>query len=147
MARSHFYLRWIFDKVNLAPSTGFGRNVMIEVMIESKEDILVVRVSQKLSDADYIRIFVPRVEEIIEKYGKARALVYLDDGYNGIELGAIWDDVKFGIKHRNDFIKVAAVGAPRWMDWAIKASSAMMSGEMRTFSSGQLGEALEWVNT
>jgi 6-phosphogluconate dehydrogenase len=69
------------------------------------------------------------------------------DGYNGIELGAIWDDVKFGIKHRNDFIKVAAVGAPRWMDWVVKASSAIMSGEVRTFSTEHLREALDWVNT
>ncbi|MGO8943533.1 MAG: STAS/SEC14 domain-containing protein [Syntrophobacteraceae bacterium] len=120
---------------------------MIEVMPESKEDVLVVSVTQKLSDDDYRQIFVPKLEEIIEKYGKATVLVYLDDGYDGIELGAIWDDVKFGIKHRNDFIKVAAVGAPRWMDWAMKASSAIMSGEVRTVSTERLREAHGWVNT
>jgi len=118
---------------------------MIEVMAESKEDILVVRVTQKLSDDDYMRIFIPKLDEIIERYGKARVLVYLDDGYNGIELGAIWDDVKFGIEHRNDFIKVAAVGAPRWMDWVMNASSAIMSGVVRTFSTERLQEALDWV--
>ena len=120
---------------------------MIEIMPESSEDIFAVRVTQKLTDDDYVRTFVPKLEEIIEKYGKARALIYLDDGYNGIELGAIWDDVKFGIKHRNDFIKLAAVGAPRWMDWVMNASSAIMSGEVRTFSTEHLREALDWVNT
>ncbi|MGO9417668.1 MAG: STAS/SEC14 domain-containing protein [Syntrophobacteraceae bacterium] len=116
-------------------------------MSQSKEDIVVVRVTQKLADDDYTQIFIPKLIEIIKKYGKARVLVYLDDGYSGIELGAIWEDVKFGIKHRNDFIKVAAVGAPRWMDWAMKASSAIISGEVRTFSTERLREALGWVNT
>ena len=120
---------------------------MMEVMPASKEDILAVRVTQKLTDDDYMQIFIPKLEEIIEKYGKARVLVYLDDGYSGIELRAIWDDLKFGVKHRNDFIKVAAVGAPRWMDWVMKASSAIMSVEVGTFSTERLREALEWVNT
>ena len=119
---------------------------MIEVMPVSNEDILAIRVTQKLTDDDYMRIFIPKLEEIIGKYGKARVLVYLDSSYSGIEPGAIWDDLKFGIKHRNDFTKVATVGAPRWMDWVVKASSAIMPGEARNFSAGHLREALDWVN-
>lgn len=117
---------------------------MIEVMPESHENFLALRVTGKLTDQDYMKVFIPRLEDLIRTHGKARVLLYADEGYRGIEWAAVRDDVRFGLRHRNDFLKVAIVGAPRWVDWTMKVSSWIMEGEVKTFPAERLWEAGDW---
>ena len=120
---------------------------MITVMPESHENILVVQATQKLTSQDYETVFIPRMGELIEKFGKIRTVVYLDEQFEGWELGAMWDDAKFGMKHKSDFEKVAVVGGPKWIEWGTKLGSYFMEGEVKTFDEGQLSQALDWIKS
>jgi len=117
---------------------------MIEVM-ESKGNLLWLRASGKLTDRDYQEVLIPRLEEVIWKQDKARLLFHLDPDFQGWELGALWDDVKFGLKHKDDFEKVAVVGAPRWAEATVKIFARFMEGEIKTMLPEQLAEAWEWL--
>jgi len=120
---------------------------MIEVLPESQYNILGVKGIGKLTDLDYKTILVPRLEAMIKDYQKVRCLFLMTEEFHGWELGAAWDDAKFGVQHRNDSEKVAVVGGPRWVEWATKLGALIMSGEVKTFSSGQLEEAWDWVKS
>ncbi len=118
---------------------------MIKMLPESNENAVGIQLSGKLTDKEYKEILIPELESMIKKNGKARLLCYMDENFNGWELEAGWDDAKFGFKHRKDFIKLAVVGGSKWINWGIKLTSHMMSGEIKTFSSNKLKEAWDWV--
>jgi hypothetical protein len=120
---------------------------MVEIMPESHGKMLAVKVDGKLTDADYKEIFIPRSEELIKQFGKIRMFVHMAKNFRGWEPHAAWDDAVFGIKHRNDFEKLAVVGGANWIEWGTKLAKHLMSGEVRTYSEDQLQEALEWLQS
>jgi hypothetical protein len=118
---------------------------MIEIMPESNGSVLALKASGKLSDADYKEVLIPKTEQIIKQSGKAKVLLYLAEAFTGWEAHAMWDDARFGLRHRNDFEKLAVVGGASWIEWATKIGSHFMEGEVRTFPEAQLREALDWI--
>lgn len=118
---------------------------MIEILQETQGNTLVVKATAKLTSKDYEEVFIPKLKELIQNHGKVRAVVYLDDNFEGWELGAMWDDAKFGIQHRNDFDKIALVSSKKWIEWASKLSSHFMKGQLKTFDGSKLQEALVWI--
>jgi hypothetical protein len=118
---------------------------MLEIMPESKGKVLWVRASGKLTDADYKEVFIPRLEALIKEHGKIRLLFLMEEDFQGWELGALWDDAKFGLQHLHDFEKIAVVGAPRWVDAVMKLFARLMDAEVRAMLREQLVEAWEWV--
>jgi SpoIIAA-like len=121
------------------------RLTMIEVLPQSQGKTLGVCFTGKATDEDYEKVFVPTLEKLIKEHGKIRCLYFMDEGFQGWELGAMWDDAKYGIKHRNDFEKIAVVGGPKWAEWATRIASHLVSAEIRTYSADQLDDAWSWV--
>lgn len=118
---------------------------MIEIMPESNGSALALKATGKLTDADYKEVLIPKIEENIKQFGKAKVVLYLPEGFDGWEAHAMWDDATFGLRHRNDFEKLAVVGGAGWIEWATKIASHFMTGQVRTFSEASLREALDWV--
>ncbi len=118
---------------------------MIEIMPESNGSALALKASGKLTDADYKEVLIPRIEEIIKRSVKAKVLLYLPRDFTGWEAHAMWDDASFGLRHRNDFEKLAVVGGAKWVEWATKIASHFMEGEVKAFGEERLQEALDWI--
>lgn len=120
---------------------------MIEVLEESQGRILGVRARGKVTDQDYKEILVPRLEAIIKEFGQARLLFFMGEDFAGYTAGAMWDDARFGLRHKDDFDKVAVVGGVKWIEWAVKLFARLMKGEVKTYSPEQLAEAWAWIRT
>lgn len=121
---------------------------MIEVMRESAADVLGLRATNKLTASDYRDVLEPAVRGLLDRFGRCKALVFIDEPFDGWTLRAAWANTVFDAKHRNDFDKVAVVGAPRWEKWCVNVAAALlMSGELRTFDRGRLDAAWQWVHT
>ena len=118
---------------------------MIEVLPESKGNILVLRAAGKLTDADYKDVLIPNLNSIIREHGKARLLLDMGD-FHGMEAAALWDDTCFGLMHRNDFEKIGVIGSSRWVEWGVKLAALLVSGEIRVFSLGERENASNWIN-
>jgi hypothetical protein len=118
---------------------------MIEVLPESQGKVIGVKIGGKLTAREYEEVIIPRVEAILREHDKARFLWLVADNFEGAEAGAVWDDTKFGLKHRHDFEKLALVGGPKWMDWLTRLVTKIMSGETKTFPREQLQEAWDWI--
>jgi len=118
---------------------------MIEIMPETEDNILVVKATKTLTRQDYEDIFIPQLKLQIDKFGKIRVLIYLDDNFNGWELGAAWDDAVFGVQHRHDFEKVAVVSDKNWVEWATKFGAYFMDGQVATYSLVEFQKAVIWV--
>ena len=75
-----------------------------------------LRATGKLTDQDYKKVLLPGLEALIKQHGKIRLLCFLDEEFAGLEPGAMWEDAKFFFPHKNDFEKMAIVGAPKWVE-------------------------------
>ena len=118
---------------------------MIEIMLESEANILVVKATEKLTARDYEEVFIPKINQLIEEYGKVRVVVLLAENFSGWEIGAAWDDAVFGIQHRTDFEKIAVVGGSKWVQWATKISAHFMNGQAAVYDIPDFQSAVTWV--
>lgn len=118
---------------------------MIDVHPESANETLVVQATGILSAADYETRFQPVVEELIAQHGKINLVIYLDEMFEGWDLGAMWDDARFGMKHRHDCKRVAVVGAQAWFKWAYEIGAKFLDGKFHTFDQDDLVGAIAWA--
>ena len=105
--------------------------------------VLVVRASGKLSKEDYEQ-FIPAVESLINEQSKIRLLFVMHD-FHGWEAGALWEDIKFDLKHFADIERLAIVGEKRWEEWMAAFCRPFTSAEIRYFDQSQADEANSWI--
>lgn len=120
---------------------------MFQIMSESEGKIIGVRATGKLTDQDYQEVLIPNLEALINQHGKIRLLCFMDEEFAGLEPGALWDDAKFFLPHKDDFEKMAIVGGPKWIELIMKLFAPLMQGEVKTFPTNQLPNAWEWIRS
>lgn len=84
----------------------------VNLQEEAGGKCLLAQLSDKLKKEDY-QHFMPMVERLIQQQGKLRVLVQMRD-FRGWTLGALWEDIKFDLKHFGDIERVAFVGDRKW---------------------------------
>ena len=116
---------------------------MIKKLQPDKGNVIGFRLSGKLHDEDY-KVFVPELEALIEREGKIRMLVQLED-FRGWDLHAAWDDIVFDIKHYDDLERIALVGEPGWNEWMVKLSKPFTASEIMFFPIDEIDAAWDWL--
>ena len=61
---------------------------------------------------------------------------------DGWELRAAWDDFKLGLKHNNEFNKIAIYGNKQWQKSATKIADWFTTGEIKYFE--HYADACNW---
>ena len=97
---------------------------------------------EKLENSDYARV-MPRLEALIARRGKLRVLIVLHD-FAGWTPGAFFEDLRFDVKHRDDFERIAVVGGKTWQAVVTKLSKPFFSGETQFFEAE--AEARAWLD-
>jgi hypothetical protein len=121
---------------------------MITIMPQSEGNVVCVQASEKLTDEDYRRVWIPALEKAIREHGRARALLYMDRGFRGWQVTAMWDDAAFGLKHTRHLAKVATVGGPKYVQWATRIGQHFLPGcEVETFPEDKLADAITWIKS
>lgn len=117
----------------------------ISIGIERVDDhfFLTFRAVGRLTHGDY-QIITPLLDRALEGVREPRILALFDaTELEGWELRAAWDDFKIGVRHGNQFEKVAIVGSQKWQEWAAKVGGWFIAGEARHFD--DLAEARAWL--
>jgi hypothetical protein len=98
----------------------------------------------KLDREDYKK-FVPELETLIKNRGKLRLLVHMHD-FDGWTAGGVFEELKFDVKHFNDFERVAIVGDKKWEQRMSHISKPLTKAEVRFFPEAMKLEAQAWLN-
>jgi hypothetical protein len=97
----------------------------------------------KLTHADY-EIITPLIDSALASVKEPKVDVLIDGTeLEGWELRAAWDDLKLGLKHNNEFNKVAIYGNKNWQEIVAKVGSWFISGEIKYFE--ELNDAIAWL--
>lgn len=109
----------------------------------SEGNILGLRLQGRLEKEDYDRI-LPMIENLIKEHGRLRLLLELKE-LRGITPAALWEGLKFDVRHVNDIERLAIVGEPGWKEWLATLSNPLVSGQTRFFEPAQLRAAWTWL--
>ncbi len=97
----------------------------------------------KLTHEDY-EVITPMIDSALATVQEPKVDVLFDGTeLEGWELRAAWDDFKLGLKHNNEFRKVAIYGNKRWQEISAKMGSWFISGEVKFFDN--LNDAHLWL--
>lgn len=107
------------------------------------EFFLSLKVAGKLTHDDYEKIS-PMIDSALEGIQDPRVKVFIDASeLEGWELRAAWDDFKLGLRHGNDFDKIAIFGNKKWQEFAARIASWFVSGDAKFFEDSD--EAWIWL--
>ncbi|NIA14939.1 MAG: STAS/SEC14 domain-containing protein [Nitrospiraceae bacterium] len=116
---------------------------MIQKLEKSSGKVIGFALSEKLHDEDY-KTFVPEVEQVIERAGKARLLAHFHD-FHGWDAHALWDDINFAAKHYNHMERIALVGDRKWEEWMAKVCKPFTMAKVQYFDASEIQRAWEWL--
>lgn len=110
---------------------------------QNEGNLITVRVSGKLTQADYDDL-IPAWEQKIAEHGAMRMLLVMED-FHGWDTAAAWDDFRFGTSHVKHIERIALVGEKKWQEWLGKIGAIFMPEQVRYFDLANLDSAKRWV--
>lgn len=114
-------------------------HVQIETSLEQVE----VHVRGKLTRETYAE-FVPLLERCLEEQKRLRVLFTMKD-FHGWTAGALWEDLKFDLKHFRDVERLAIVAETKWQKALGWFTKPFTTAKVRLFDWDQLDEARRWL--
>lgn len=117
---------------------------MFKYLKEHSGDLVAVMLTGKLEKADYDSL-IPEIEEKMNRFGKLNMFWEMVE-FEGWDVSGFWQDIKFDIKHVNDFNRVALVGGKKWEAWISNLIKPFTTAEIRYFDLSEREEAMAWVS-
>jgi len=116
-----------------------------EITLEEEDvgKIVTLTFKGKLSREDY-ELFVPQLEGLMKQDEKIRLLVELKD-FKGWTAGALWEDIKFDVKHFNDIERLAVVGDSKWEKGLALFAKPFTTASVRYFEQNEMEQAKRWL--
>jgi hypothetical protein len=113
------------------------------IEIAATDDMLEVQVTGKLTKESYQQL-VPVVDQQIKDHGKLRILFEMHD-FHGWTAGALWEDMKFDLKHWKDIERLAIVGESKWEKGMASFCKPFTTAKIKYFEPNELEAARAWV--
>ena len=115
----------------------------IQLDEENGGKLLAAHVNGKLTKEDYEH-FVPEFERLVRRHGKLRVLFDMTD-FHGWDAGALWDDIKFDLKHFADIERLAMMGDKKWQQGMATFCKPFTKATVRYFGHSDAAEARKWL--
>jgi hypothetical protein len=116
-------------------------------LTRTDDGIIACTVTGILVQKDYDS-FCPRFEGMLQKYkqhGKLRVLFEMKD-FHGWDPGALWDEIRFDIKHSKDVERLAMVGEKKWERELAVFTEPFTAAAVRYFDLPDLAAATKWLD-
>lgn len=117
---------------------------MINSIETTKENLVAVRLTGSLGKQDYDTL-IPVLEAKIKQFGKID-LYWEMEAVEGWNVGGLWEDLKFDVKHINSFGKVAIIGDKKWEEWIARIIKPFTTADIKYFDVHQKDAAMAWVS-
>ncbi len=116
----------------------------ITIQEQDGGETVIVHAIGTLTKSDYKR-FVPEFEHQVCQHGKLRFLFDLTE-FQGWEVGALWEEVKFDLKHFADIERIAVVGDKQWQHGMTTFFKPFTKASVQYFDFNSVfAEAQKWL--
>ena len=114
-----------------------------DIQLNSNGNVLEVKSTGKLT-REFYEAFAPAVDAQIKSFGKVRILFEMHD-FHGWTAGALWEDIKFDMKHWKDIERLAIVGETKWEQGMAAFCKPFTTAKVKYFDHSKLDEARAWI--
>ena len=118
---------------------------MIRVLDEMPEGVIGVEATGKLSAEDYAAVLAPALDAATEGGGKIRIVRFFPGEFDGMEPGAMWQDMKTGVREWSAWERIALVTDHVWMRDGLRLLAWAIPGEVKAFSASERDAAVAWT--
>lgn len=120
---------------------------MMDVIEDLPTGVVGVAARGKITHDDYEKVLAPMLETAIDaNKDKKINFLYVIEGFDGMEMEAMWDDTKLGIRHWRDFERIALVTDVDWIKHATQMFAWMIPAEIKIFPQADIEKARSWVS-
>ena len=120
---------------------------MIQVITEVPSNVAAFRALGEVDAADYKKIVIPVIDELVKRQGKINFLLVLDTPLKDFTAGAIVQDLGVGLKHFTKWHKMAIVSESGAINTFTDFFSYIAPGDAKGFTHAELKEAISWVSS
>jgi len=106
-------------------------------------NVLEVTVSGKLTHEDD-QHFVPAFERLVQEHVKIHVLFEMAD-FHGWQASALWDDIKFDLKHFSHIERLAIVGDKKWEHGMAAFCRPFATAKVQYFDAAAIQPARAWL--
>ena len=121
---------------------------MVEQLSGLPAGVLGFRGSGKITRDEYRQMMQP-IHAALERGDKLNIYFELAGDFDGLDLGALWEDVKaagsVGLKQRSSWQKMALVTDKDWIRHAVAVFGPLSPGELRLFEPTETAAARAWI--
>jgi hypothetical protein len=147
-SRAWFIFRWPASDRNAAaqnPKKHQEFNMPIQTHEENGGTVLSIHISGKVVRSDFA-LFVPEFERLVREHGRLRVLFDITD-FRGWAADALWDEVKFDVKHFADIERLAVIGAKKWHHGMASLFKTFTKATIRYFDHADSTNGRKWLET
>jgi hypothetical protein len=87
---------------------------------------------------------IPLVEAALKREQKVNIYCQVDSDFAGLDLGAMWDDLKVGLGNLTRWERIAVVTDVEWIGNALKVFGFLKPGQVQVFPQSEADQARKW---
>jgi hypothetical protein len=118
---------------------------MIRVIEGLPDGVLGFEASGRLTAHDYAEVLAPALEAAAVDGGRLRVLLDFSGEFHGMDAGAVWQDVRMGVRDWNAWERIALVTDHTWMRDGLAVFAWAVPGQARTFPASDRDAAVDWL--
>lgn len=111
--------------------------------IHLDQNVVFTIAEEKLTNEDYDRL-IPLLEEKIDSFGKIRWYFEMRE-FEGWSLSALWRDIKFDIRNKENLERIAMVGDEEWEKQLTQLMKPFTGATIEYFDSSESEAAKNWI--
>ena len=116
---------------------------MITELTDLPSGVIGFEAGGKLRAEDYRDVLLPAVNRAAAG-GDVRCVIVIQD-FDGVEPGALWQDVRMGVDHLGNWKRTALVTDIEWMKNMTALFGWLTPGDVRTFALAERDAAIAWA--
>jgi hypothetical protein len=121
--------------------------IVLELIEGLPDNVVGIRAHGELSSNDYEQVLIPAVEGALARHDKIRLMYVLGPEFDGLTVGAMWDDTRVGFSHVNRWEKLAVVTDKDWVRHSVDIFGYLIPGEVKGFADSEEQAARTWVTS
>jgi hypothetical protein len=118
---------------------------MLQFMEGLPAGIIGIRATGTITKEDYTKVLAPKLDELSKKGEKPNYLTIFQTDLTALTAAAWWEDLKTGIKHFNEWHKIAVLTDRKGIEWFSNTFSFMFGGRIHAFPLEEKDKAIAWL--
>ncbi|WDF53645.1 STAS/SEC14 domain-containing protein [Mucilaginibacter sp. KACC 22063] len=119
---------------------------MLQFINDLPEHVVGIHAIGEVTKDDIENVLAPKIDDLVKRQGEINYLLVLETEVQNFTAGALFDDIKVGVKNFTKWNKIAVVSDQKSVEWFSDIFRFFIPGKSKGFPLNQLDEAVKWIS-